>query len=268
MLQPKRKYSRLAKLPCQQQGFTLVELVMVIILLAIVGTFSSKFIATNVTLFQQSVNQNERLNDARFVLNRIGKELNAAIAFSSRIQATTKGQCLRFIPFNAASQYLGLASGDQNIQLIMDSDSRKSQANIGAFENQRLSIFNKQYSEFQSAPVINDYQASGASTTHANLQLSSAVTNDSPAARYFIFNREISYCLKGNNLYRYDDAFPAVSPSANRVLMMDRLTTDSKMKLTSANQFSNAIVEFDLGFLLRDGQSIRFQHQAVLNNVP
>ena len=52
----------------KQLGFTLVELVTVIILLGVVGTFSSRFIADNVVLYQSSVNQNERLNDARFVL--------------------------------------------------------------------------------------------------------------------------------------------------------------------------------------------------------
>ena len=96
----------------KQSGFTLVELVMVIILLGVIGTFSSRFISDNVILYQTSVNQNERLNDARFVLNRMSKELDSAIAFSVTRMPTIVGQtCIQFVPFSAAGQYLGSVSG-------------------------------------------------------------------------------------------------------------------------------------------------------------
>lgn len=254
----------------KQQGFTLVELVMVIILLAIVGTFSSQFIATNVTLFQQSVNQNERLNDARFVINRINKEFDAAMAFSVR----ESGGCIRFIPFNAAGRYLGLAASQSNIKLIMDADTREN--GIGTFTGQRLGIYNTIYNDFVTAPAIFTYQASGGtSTTHADLTLvesgttnAKAISVDSPASRYFIFSREVSYCLEGDSLFRYDDALNTNPPSGSKVLMMERLSADSSMNLTTTGAFSNAMLELDFGFILRDASIIRFQHQVVMNNVP
>ena len=245
-----------------QQGFTLVELVMVIILLAIVGTFSSKFISTNVVLFQESVNQNERLNDARFILNRMGKELDSAMAFSVR----ESGNCIRFIPFNVASRYIGQATGKNNIKLIMDAESREK--GIGLFLGQRLGIYNTVYSDFADAPTIMEYKPSGASTTHADMTLSTSLGKDSPSSRYFIFQQEISYCLEGNSLYRYNDAVSTTTPTDSRVLMMNSLSDDSSMRLTLANAFSNAIVVLDFGFTLRDGKVIRFQHQVVMNNVP
>jgi len=40
------------------------------------------------------------------------------------------------------------------------------------------------------------------------------------------------------------------------------------MSLTAASQFSNAMLELNFNFLLRDGSEIKFEHQVVMTNVP
>lgn len=261
-----------ALVSCKHQGFTLVELVMVIILLAIMGTFSSQFISSNVIFFKETVDQTARLNDARFVLNRVSKELNSAIAFSTRIETVAgKGQCLRFIPYNAASQYLGYVSGERRVRLIMDPATRGNTGNISQFRGQRMSILNTERNDFLNSPEILTYTIDvTARDTHANVITDIDFAKDSAASRYFIFNQEVSYCLENGatNLYRYQDDFPAVTPTSNRTLMMSDLTTNSRISLTNSNEFSHAITEFDFGFQLRDGNAVRFDHQVVMSNVP
>jgi len=259
---------------CKQLGFTLVELVTVIILLGIVGTFSSRFIADNVVLYQSSVNQNERLNDARFVINRMSRELDSAIAFSVAEDIPVVGQsCIQFVPFTAAGQYLNGVAGVDPIELIMDPISRAAgSAATGTFVGQRISVLTTNSADFydiaeaanDSIATIQTYAASG---SQATLNLDAPLSSNSAVSRYFIAENKVRYCLSNSELYRNQVPLTSNFTGAG-VLMADNLTADSRMNLTAATQFSNAILELELGFLLRDGSDIKFEHQVVMSNVP
>lgn len=261
----------------KQLGFTLVELVMVIILLGVVGTFSSRFISDNVILYQTSVNQNERLNDARFVLNRMSKELDSAIAFSVTTVPNITGQmCIQFVPFTAAGQYINNVAGQSSIELIMDPMTRSGSRAVTTFIGLRISVLTTNADDFyittenasDSIATISTYTASG---SQATLDLDEPLDRDSAVSRYFIAENKVQYCLRSSGdameLSRSEASLTdSVYPLS--VLMVDNLSTNSSMTLTTATQFSNAILELSFGFLLRDGSEIKFEHQVVMTNVP
>ena len=268
-------------------GFTLVELVLVIILLAVVATFSSRFIASNVQLYQTTANQNERLNDGRFIINRLNKDLNSAIAFSLKIDNDNGQavQCLRFVPFIAASQYLGNITDNYRVRVMMDARSREGLLDLSTLvENTTLGLsvattnahdfypLNNVASADATTAKIKTYTpAVGAKPTQADIELVSPLNLSSAAARYFIYDQQVSYCLTRTgdgslNLYR--DVQPLTARLGHGSLMMQRLSPDSRFVLTGASQFSHAIVAVELGLLLRDGSNIRFDQQMVMNNVP
>ncbi|NQZ48986.1 MAG: type II secretion system protein [Moritella sp.] len=261
----------------KQSGFTLVELVMVIILLGVIGTFSSRFISDNVILYQTSVNQNERLNDARFVLNRMSKELDSAIAFSVTIEPNITGQmCIQFVPFTAAGQYINNVAGQSPIELIMDPMTRSGSRAVTTFIGQRISVFTTNADDFyittenasDSIATISTYIASG---SQATLDLDEPLDRDSAVSRYFIAENKVQYCLRpsGDSMaLSRSETFLTDSVYPLSVLMVDNLSTNSSMTLTTATQFSNAILELNFGFLLRDGSEIKFEHQVVMTNVP
>jgi len=266
-------------LRAEQTGFTLVELVMVIILLGIVGTFTGRFISSNVVLYQTSTSQNERLNDARFILNRLDQELNSAIAFSLTLTLDENNDsCIHFVPFTAAGQYIGNVAGTTSVSLIMDPDSRTlGNGATDRFKAQQLSVLTTDANDFDklsgTVAQINRYAvASGANPTQASLTLNSSLSKDSPASRYFIFERETRYCLVAStggtmNLFRQEKAVSAAGYEPS-VLMLNRLSGDSSMNLSPASQFSHAILDLNFGLLLRDGSELKFAHQLVMNNVP
>lgn len=271
------------KIKHKQLGFTLVELVMVIILLGVIGTFSSRFISDNVILYQTSVNQNERLNDARFVLNRMSKELDSAIAFSVKVEESNVGGnkkiCMSFVRFSAAGQYIGSVSGQSDMSLIMDKETRNlPDPNDHKFQGKYMSILTTDVSEFYAVPSntlakIDTYvytPVSGASPTQADISLLSPLLKDSAVSRYFIAEKKVQYCLVSDgqimDLMRREASLG--DPFGTSVLMADNLSTDSSMSLTSASQFSNAILQLNFNFLLRDGSELKFEHQVVMTNVP
>jgi len=262
-------------------GFTLIELTIVILLLGIVGMFSSRFISSNVVLYQTSINQNERLNDARFIFNRLDKELNSAVAFSLRINTTTNSSCIDFVPFTAAGQYVGNVSGSVNrtMSLIMDRRTRENAgSNANDFVGQYVSVLTTNSDDFYAVPsstvaeITSYVPVSGVNQTQATLTFGSNLSRDSLVSRYFIAENKVQYCLLAvGGTMRFSRNQAALEDNynpQNRVLMADDLSTDSTMSLSSASQFRNAILDLNFGFRLRDDSVIRFEHQLVMSNVP
>ncbi|QUM79010.1 prepilin-type N-terminal cleavage/methylation domain-containing protein [Moritella sp. 5] len=260
-------------------GFTLIELTMVILLLGIIGMFSSRFISSNVVLYQTSINQNERLNDARFIFNRLDKELNSAVAFSLRINTTGNYSCIDFVPFTAAGLYIGNVSGLSKMSLIMDRRTRERKNNENNFRGQYVSVLTTNADDFYSLPsstvaeITNYVPVPSANPTQATLTFGSNLSRDSAVSRYFIAENKVQYCLLaiGDSMRLFRNQAPLSAQNFtldNRVLMADDLSVDSSMNLTSASQFSHAILNLNFGFKLRDDSVLRFDHQLVISNVP
>ena len=97
------------------KGFTLVELVMVILLLGVMATFTSQFIGIGTQIYGDASRREQLMSDARFALERLNRELRDAVPGSVRIEDAAgnpldQGACLRFWPIATASRYLGSAA--------------------------------------------------------------------------------------------------------------------------------------------------------------
>lgn len=97
------------------RGFTLVELVMVILLLGVMATFTSQFIGIGTQIYGDASRREQLMSDARFALERLNRELRDAVPGSVRIEDEAgnpldQGACLRFWPIATASRYLGSAA--------------------------------------------------------------------------------------------------------------------------------------------------------------
>ena len=99
----------------QEGGFTLVELVMVILLLGVMATFSSQFIGIGTQIYGDASRREQLMSDARFALERLNREVRDAVPGSVRVEdegggAQEQGACLRFWPIATAGRYLETAS--------------------------------------------------------------------------------------------------------------------------------------------------------------
>lgn len=268
--------SNTRKVVVPQSGFTLIELVIVIIVLAIVSVFTGQFLSQNIDLYQRAVNQNERLSDARFIFNRMDKEFNSAIAFS--VTDEQEQDCISFVHFSAAGQYLNHVAGKKQLTLIMDPVTRgKKGGNASGFEGQKLSVFTTDADDFYAnsadtiASIKNYKVASDDDPTQAMVTLTSKLARDSMVSRYFIFDKQVNYCLVkagGNTLNLYRKEVAVTGGSSTSVLMLSGLGNNSSMKLSQTTQVQHAMLDLKLDLLLRDNSPITFNHQLVMTNVP
>lgn len=89
-------------------GFTLVELVMVIVLLAIVATISVQFVALSTQGAIDTGDRQQRALKAVVVSEQITRMLREAFPLSIR---TVGGNCIEWLPIAGATRYTRLPQG-------------------------------------------------------------------------------------------------------------------------------------------------------------
>ncbi|MGL4249494.1 MAG: PilW family protein [Aeromonas sp.] len=270
------------------RGFTLIELVMVILLLGIMATFSSQFIAIGIQIYGDASSREQLMSDARFAMERLNRELRDAVPGSERIEATDgawvdSGACLRFWPISASSRYLALnraiSGSSTTLELVMVTPA--SAANPLSLDanavkkDDRLIVFAVPDKNASSLTTGCDYGRCVASVTDVLTPISAAQTiryasaefqaGLSPGSRVYFANQQVRYCVEGSTITRASAAIGAPLP-AQGVLMADSLRTGSFYRETSA---FNAEGEFGMRFVFeRKGESVTFNHKIEVFNVP
>ena len=89
------------------KGFTLIELVTVIVLLGIMATGIGGFITLSTQTFVNVSERDELLASARFAIERLNREVSNAVPNSIRIATDidSNRQCLEFMPIQASTSY-------------------------------------------------------------------------------------------------------------------------------------------------------------------
>ena len=254
-------------------GFTLIELVVVIILLGLVGIMTSQFLGSGVQLYRDTQEQQSALDSTRFALERLSREV--AGAHPASLQIVLSGACVEFIPVAGAGGYLGLAQGGSTLELI-DSGSDYWQPQKRALTpGRRISIDSQVSDELYGAlstasgsvaalASFTPSAATSAATGSATMTPSSFTwEGDSQARRYYVLNESgpVAWCIQGNNLYRYSGYAGSGSwrwnwslgfPAGGR-LMAERLAEGSKFALVPASLNHNVQLDLSLRVSVEGG---------------
>jgi len=253
-------------------GFTLVELITVIVILGILAMGTASFIGDSSRGFAATVARSGLASEARFVVDRLARELRNALPGSVRVS----GACLEFVPVVAASRYVTLpvatpAAGFRAVPLEplpLPAGARVAvYADGGAYALSSPGAISP--AATVSAPGPGNEVTVSFATPHR-------FVSESPERRFFVVTDPVSYCVDGGALYRYVDyGFVAAQPGAGalpaslpgRSLMLERITSVAPFSVSGATLTRNAVVGLDLA-LARDGDTVRLEHVVQVRNVP
>jgi len=271
------------------KGFTLVELILVILVLGIVSTSVTSFISYGARTYQDVSGRDKQISDSRFVIERITREIRNAVPNSVRV--SSDGTCVEFIPILASSSYVDipvLPDDPSDTLTLVSSDEVFDQTDTkivvypltpndiyidGGLTNGKLFDI----SSYNFIDIDADLSTNSDAYQQLELTLGNSVLfdDDSPTQRYFIINNSVAYCQNANgNLLRYqghdftvNQANQTNPPTSTGVLMAERQSNQFPFSIQSPTLVRSAIVVMDFSFTY-DDEILRQVNEVNIANVP
>lgn len=206
----------------KQAGFTIIEMVLAIVISGILAIGIVSFIGNSVDSLTTSANRNKIAASGRIAIDRMAMEIHNALPNSIRATIATAGgdQCLEFIPVRAATTYINpsFSSGGSTTFDVVEFEPMLQGATDGyavIYPRNQNRIYDGDNGSSAGWPNFpanrRPIQEITSITDSASPNLQSTVTlvkahrfrRRSPSQRFFVVDEPISYCVVGENLYRY-----------------------------------------------------------------
>ena len=204
----------------KQAGFTIIEMVVTIVISSILAVGIVSFIGDSVDSLTTTTNRNKIAASGRIALDRMASELQNALPNSIRVTTAdpvTGDQCLEFIPVRASSTYINppFSSAATTFDVI---EVTSEYGLTGGYAVIYPRIQNRVYDGDNGASTswpnfsanrgpIQEIASIAASASPdqstVTLTKSHRFRRRSSNERFFIVVDPVSFCVVGQNLYRY-----------------------------------------------------------------
>lgn len=249
-----------------------MELVIVIVLLGVMALFTTQFIGSGTRLYVDAAAREQLMNDVRFGVERLNRELRDAIPGSVSVAAGR--ECVTFWPVKAVTRYLQAPVSSASTTLSQFLPAVNSQS-ISAGD---LALIYPAGLDTATAPYRCSHgacalQVAGlvatATQQTVTLQAQSGASYNgfataSPGQRVYYADRVVSYCQRGSQLQRSEQRL--AGGAIQTTPMADDLQTASfSMEGTAFNSSGEVMIRL---LFSRRGESIQFSHLVEVVNVP
>lgn len=279
----------------KQRGFTLVELIMVIVVLAIVATVTTSYLGIGAQMYVESSDRDRLLSQSRFAVERLTRELRSALPNSVRTHTSASQQCVEFTPVLVATRYasLPLFTAESELALFGLSeqwaDLASNEVRYGT-EGLRVYVYATTKSQIYQATETNpgvffaldstapnpDPYDITANASGFDIRLkfanSALFSRASPSKRLYVVPQPIAYCaLATGQLIRHSQyGFSSGTPVfGTGVLMAEGVNfNQSSFSVDDAVLSRNSVVHVVLAFTSAFGDDLFFNQEVHVPNVP
>ena len=275
------------------KGFTLVELILVIVILGIVSVGTVQYLSFGAQIYADSAERDEVVSQARFLLTRLSKELRHATPGSVRLSCTNQpgdlcisSQCLEFVPFSSSTIYTNNLPMDTTQSGVMTVVDAKQSPNVNDWASIYALTADDVFDLTQGKRRRITQVIEGTATTEPDQwQVELGFSASSPAKRVYVLSSSgpVSFCLEDKKIYRYQGyGFSSTQPvpnTANHTLngvqgqflaqfIQNALAINPVFKYESASLTRNSIVNLQIEMGFSGSDSVSFNHEIHLPNVP
>ncbi|PKG85261.1 prepilin-type cleavage/methylation domain-containing protein [Colwellia sp. 75C3] len=270
------------------KGFTLLELILVIMILGIMAVGISGFITLSTQTYLNATNRDGLVSNARFVIERLNRELRNAVPNSIRIgtNSTNTIQCIEFVPIVASTVYIDIPVSPEPASKIVKAIEFQNESNqpyecdgcqdllmvYPLNPNDIYEDHNDSVGKVFSIDEVDDTKDPWEISIRNNNEV--MFSENSPTNRLYIANKQIKYCAFINKIYRYSNSIGGnlTVPGRSRpVLMAEHMidVTSGELPFTylPGTLTRNAVVQIHLNFT-RNDENYVFDHEVHINNVP
>ncbi len=270
-----------------QRGFTLIELVTVMVVLALVSVGISGFVRTGTQIYVDVAERDQLLSESRFVVQRLSREIKSALPNSLRVASNVSNtiQCLEFVPVLWSSFYFDIPvspePADDEVKVValdstIDSYTYASGDSVVVFPTAASDVYGNASKRFvlDSAPTEDTNDSKKQILT---LQNNVQFATDSPSSRAYIVRSPVSYCVSGGQITRHTGygfnetqdvtLSGGVLMGQNLINDLDGDAIDQPFRISESTLTRNAFVLTMFRFELNDEFAV-FSNEVHIPNVP
>ncbi|MEX1222876.1 MAG: prepilin-type N-terminal cleavage/methylation domain-containing protein [Idiomarina sp.] len=264
------------------RGFTLIELVAVMLILAVSGIAVFSYLRVGAEIFVDAVGRDQLSAQSRFALERLSRELKGSLPASAReLTDDATYQCLEFVPVPSSGLYLSIPrppNSNAPMDVVTpDPNLFGSRIIVNAFTEGH--IYRNGAPGRSLALVDNTVDTPSAGFTRLEFASGDRFTSGSAARRYYSIDDPVSWCLEGENLRRYQGYGRNQNQQPPSALgtgetMATNLTNDvslpAQLPFTVANATlqRNGLVQLQLRFARSEGtEPLILHHEVHIPNV-
>lgn len=263
---------RLHAVPSTQLGFTLVELIFVLVILGLVGAIGSSFLVDTMDMYQRTANRVKLMQKGRVAIEQMSRYLRAAVPNSVRVSAS--GKCLEFVPSVAGGYYLNALPDSENGGTASSSVAIAPLTYSGGAASFFIVAPLTSADIYTAASTSARAAVSAVATNSVTLSGAKLFSRNSPARRYYLASNPKRFCLVSGNLYRYSSygfltsTLDDTSPGGSADLMLNQINQSaSSFSISAGSEQRNTSIALQLS-LTAGSETVVIRHQVLVRNVP
>ena len=263
----------------KNHGFSLLELIIVIVLIGIMSISLGKLTTNTVFSYIDAKDRNRLSQSSKWVIERISREIREAIPQSVRTGDSGGFHCVEFMPIENSSTYLDLpASGTISSFTAAEYDLVSSTSNlIAIMPINPASLYNLTGTIGTVTSVVATANPDQVTVT---LSGPTTFTRRSPQSRFFLLSGPVSFCLNNANgqMSRYSGYAISASqqfPPSGGELIGENFSANTTVFNYQANTLSRSgLLQINLHSQNRNRslsgnqESFDVFHEVHIRNVP
>jgi len=255
-------------------GFTLIELILVIVVLGILAVSVTSYIGLGARMYAETADRDQLLSQSRFAIERLVRELRNVVPNSVRVS----GSCIEFMPLLNAGRYASIPTAAQS-GTAFQAYSASPAANWAAQAGNYLAVYPTQTAHIYNLSLNRTVVLTNVLNNWPVLTFQFATHSfptGSPSQRFYLMRTPVSYCVVNNQLLRYSGyGLQAGQPQpgnglSNGVLMAEGLNQGGVAPFVFENGVlsRNSVVHLFLSFSSNFNDNLFFNQEVHIPNVP